>query len=767
MRKALFAIVAGLVLAAGPAATQPFGIETRAENTTLLIESLPAGPPSANSMQLVRVFSEVSGEPDFEAPNLIIESPDNSGRLFVVEQRGRIRSFLKSDPAGTYTTYLDIVAQVQSPFEGGGGSEEGLLGLAFDPDFATTGQFYVYYTRRTDPRASRISRFTASPPSAATVNAGTEQILMTVDQPFSNHNGGMLLFGPADGMLYIQLGDGGSGGDPGNRAQTMSEALGKILRIDVNGAPDAGLQYRIPTDNPFYNTVGARKEIWALGMRNPWRGCFDPLSGTYFAGDVGQELWEEVDVVERGRNYGWRIREGAHCFNPSTGCQTIGLTDPIAEYSSANGSGNTAITAGWVYAGTVVPELYGQFLYADYNSGRVWALRYNPDTRAVVSGPTQIAQHALGNGLAGSGTDKSGEAYFLDAAHGYAYVVRPQTPNPGGPNPVPERLSDMPALLAAGLGQDQTDAGIIPYEPSAKLWSDGAHKERFLAFPHLDQATYADYGGWGYGEDMVLIKNFLLPLDDRDPDNTLKRIETRILTKQNGAWFGFSYEWNEDETDAQLLVSSKKRPFARIDEDGAPYAYEWFYPARNNCMQCHTAAAGFTLGVTTGQLNYDLEYPESGTTDNQLRTLNHIGILAAPGLPDAPENLPRIPDYSDTTESLRDRARAYLAANCSDCHQPFGGGPAGIDMRWQIADEAMGLIGEYPGRGDLGIDDGLLVAPGDPDRSVLLARMKSLDPASRMPPLATSKVDEEGVQLIADWIATLESAEAGEWMAFY
>src|SRR5262249_53193836 len=156
--------------------------------------------------------------------------------------------------------------------------------------------------------------------------------------------------------------------------------------IDVNGTPDPGLNYRIPPDNPFYSTVGARKEIWALGMRNPWRGCIDPLSGAYLVGDVGQELWEEVDVIERGRNYGWRIREGAHCFNPSTGCTTIGLTDPIAEYSSGSGSGNTAITAGWVYAGTDVPELYGQFLYADYNSGRVWALRYNPDTRTVVSG---------------------------------------------------------------------------------------------------------------------------------------------------------------------------------------------------------------------------------------------------------------------------------------------------------------------------------------------------------------------------------------------
>ncbi len=769
MKKRLLRFTAGaLSLAASMSHAQPFGIDTRAENTTLLIDSLPADGAGTNSMQLTQVFDNLS----LVAPVYLTESPDDSGRLFVIQQCGQIISFEKSDPAGTKTTYLDASSLLQSPCSSGGrgvGSEEGLLGLAFDPDFATTGELYIYYSHKrtstADQRRSHISRFTASPPNAATVSVGTEELLLSVDQDFSNHNGGMIHFGP-DGMLYIQLGDGGLGGDPNDRAQNTTNLLGNILRIDVNGTPDQGLAYRIPPDNPFFNggPAGAStlKEIYAYGFRNPWRGHFDPLTDIFYVADVGQDAWEEVDVVVSGGNYGWDHREGAHCFEPSQGCQTEGLIDPIAEYSQTFGDSITGLA---VYTGTEVPELYGNYLYADYGSGRVWRLLYDPDSQTVVDGPVQIAQYQNGKGIAGYGTDKTGEVFVLDTDGGEIYVLRPNSPNPGGDNPVPLRLSEVPALLAAGLGQDQTDNGVIPYEPSSKLWSDGTHKERYIALPHFDQATYMESGGWGFDEDAVVIKNFLLPLDERDPLNTLKRIETRILTKQDDSWYGFSYEWNEDETDAVLLTSSKTRPFSIIEEDGSPLEYEWSYPSRSQCLQCHTAAANRTLGITTGQLNFDFEYPESGVTDNQLRTLNHISILKSPGLPDSPENLPRIPDHGDESELLRERARAYLASNCSMCHQPGGGAPGGLDMRWETSDGNMNLIG-VSAFSDLGVPGLQRIDPGDPANSAVILRMSTHDASVRMPPIGTSRVDEEAVQLISDWITDLQQTGVGDWMAF-
>lgn len=315
-------------------------------------------------------------------PNLTFSNPlyldhagDGSDRIFVVEQAGRIKVFPNNSSVTTTKTFLDITDRVTS------GGETGLLGLAFHPNYETNGYFYVNYTAPS-PLRTVISRFqvTSNPDSA---DKNSEQILLTFNQPYSNHNGGCISFGP-DGYLYIATGDGGSGGDPQNNAQNITNLLGKILRIDVDN-PQPPLNYGIPPTNPFVDSTNTsvRKEIYAYGLRNPWRMSFDPATGWLWAADVGQNQWEEIDIISNGGNYGWRCYEGTHPYN-TTGCNGTYI-NPIWEYSHSLG---ISVTGGYVYRGQNVPELYGKYIYGDYGSRRVWALEYdgiNPPTNTQIT----------------------------------------------------------------------------------------------------------------------------------------------------------------------------------------------------------------------------------------------------------------------------------------------------------------------------------------------------------------------------------------------
>lgn len=290
-------------------------------------------------------------------------------RTFIVEQAGRIK--LVVDGKVQSTPYLDISSRVRS------GGECGLLSVAFSPKFDENGLFYVNYTRQQGKLQTIISEFKTDP-TATTASADAERVILTIDQPFANHNGGHILFGP-DGMLYIGMGDGGAANDPHNASQNPSNLLGKILRIDVTPRE----KYGIPRDNPFLDDPRFAKEVWALGMRNPWRMCFDPQSGLMITGDVGQNVWEEVQTVKAGTNGGWRPREGMHP-NPDLKREDpiTPDTDPIVEYEHRNypRSGtnqpvvDNCIIGGFVYRGTQYPSLSGWYLYADYNSGRIWGL---------------------------------------------------------------------------------------------------------------------------------------------------------------------------------------------------------------------------------------------------------------------------------------------------------------------------------------------------------------------------------------------------------
>ena len=343
---------------------------------------LPTATPLATG-----TIPQISTEPAF--PNLhfttfgdgtvlLTYPPDGTNRIVVVEQEGLVKIFENNPSVSQVSTFLDIQPQVAQ-----NGNEEGLLGLAFHPNYATNGYFYVYYSS-SNPRRSTISRFTASSGDPNSADPSSELIILEIPQPNSNHNGGMIEFG-SDGYLYIGLGDGGSSGDPYRNGQDTSTLLGSILRIDVDN-PSNNLNYGIPPGNPFANSPGdERAEIFAYGFRNPWRFSFDRETGELWVGDVGQNKWEEVDVVVKGGNYGWNTTEGSHCFSPASGCDSTGTIMPVAEH--VNGAGNCSVTGGYVYRGPTIPKLAGVYIYSDFCSGTLWGIRTNDrDSGAQVIG---------------------------------------------------------------------------------------------------------------------------------------------------------------------------------------------------------------------------------------------------------------------------------------------------------------------------------------------------------------------------------------------
>ncbi|WP_339750591.1 PQQ-dependent sugar dehydrogenase [Algoriphagus aquimarinus] len=319
---------------------------------------------SPNSPSRKFTVEEAFPKLSFTRPVDFQHAADNSNRVFVVEQRGVISVLQNETGASTKTDFLAIESKVDDS-----GNEEGLLGLAFHPDYKSNGFFYVNYTAA-NPDRTVISRFSVSSSNPNQADAASELVLLEYGQPYGNHNGGQISFGP-DGYLYIAVGDGGNGGDPKGNGQNRSTLLGSILRIDVN-QKNGSINYSIPDDNPFANNNnGYREEIYAYGLRNPWRFSFDSANGQLWVGDVGQNKYEEIDIVKKGGNYGWNTMEGFHCYN-SPDCDKNGLELPVWEYDRSQG--DISITGGFVYHGTAHQELEGLYIYADYVSGRIWSL---------------------------------------------------------------------------------------------------------------------------------------------------------------------------------------------------------------------------------------------------------------------------------------------------------------------------------------------------------------------------------------------------------
>lgn len=407
----------------------------------VFISNNVAAPVEPSNEQLDLELELAFPNLSFQQPLGLVHANDGTNRLFVVEKRGVIYVFENSLTTQSAEIFLDISARVRDD-----GYEEGLLGLAFHPDYESNGYFYVDYTA-SNPRRTVVSRFSVSPGDENSADSTSEQVILEVEQPYSNHNGGQLAFGP-DGLLYIALGDGGDAGDPHEHGQNKSTLLGSILRISVDETSD-GKNYAIPEDNPFAgsSTEGA-DEIFAYGFRNPWRFSWDYDTESLWAGDVGQSSVEEIDIVENGKNYGWNIKEGDSCYSPPSGCSDEGLTDPVWTYGHDVG---VSITGGFVYRGNRVPELSGKYIYGDFGTGKIWSLEYN-DTSS--SNNTELADTTFS--ISSFGVDADKNLYIVDFG-GQIYQFTSTTTTTTEPTTTPTTTLPFPSelqiyVITAGLG---------------------------------------------------------------------------------------------------------------------------------------------------------------------------------------------------------------------------------------------------------------------------------------------------------------------------
>ena len=391
--RALIAVAVASALAAAPVASSTPAVAVLPVSGQVVTTAGSDGVVTTAAAFTLTLTPFKSG---FANPVFMTSAHDGTGRLFVVEKGGRIK-VIRRDGTVLPTPLIDLSARVSK------GSEQGLLGLAFHPNFRTNGKFYVDFTNLAG--ATVINEYRLSPPGSNRVTLPGRRVL-TIAQPYANHNGGDIAFGP-DGFLYVGMGDGGSAGDPGNRAQSLNTLLGKILRINVNGHTRTR-GYLIPSSNPYVGRLG-RDEIWSYGLRNPWRFSIDPATGALWIGDVGQNRYEEVDrslrgiyrVGGRARNYGWRVLEGRHCFIPATGCSRVGKTMPQIEYAHDNpntNDDNCSVTGGYVYRGNAYPLLRGQYVYGDFCSGRIWTISAgaSPLVRPTLRLDTALAISSFG-----------------------------------------------------------------------------------------------------------------------------------------------------------------------------------------------------------------------------------------------------------------------------------------------------------------------------------------------------------------------------------
>jgi len=718
MRRSVAAL---LVLAAacggeGPGAPPPggqaFGLTQRTVVTGL---NFPTEAPQPGTVTTIQAFPNLT----FSNPLFLTHAGDGTNRLFVVEQAGRIRVFANQSSTNTVKTFLDITARVRD------GGERGLLGLAFHPDYETNGFLYVYYSTAggSGDHRSIVARYSVSAGDPDAADATSETVLLAFDEPYSNHNGGMIAFGP-DGKLYIATGDGGSGGDPQNNAQNRTNLLGKILRLNADGS--------VPADNPFVGEGGGvRGEIWAYGLRNPWRFSFDRDTGDLWCCDVGQNSIEEVDRIVKGGNYGWRLFEGNASYNNPGGTTPPDYVPPLATYDHSFGQ---SITGGYVYRGTGAPSLRGTYLYGDYASGRIWGLVH--DGQQVISNVELLDTSIT---IPSFGEDEAGEVYIC-SFNGRIY--RFEETGAGG-TPFPAKLSDTGLFRNMSLLLPRD--GLIEYDVNAPLWSDGARKRRWIALPGTARIGYHATEAWSFPRGTVLVKHFEI----ETAPGTVRRLETRVLIRGEDDWQGYTYRWNTAQNDADLLPGADSTTFTVQDASapGGQRVQTWYFPSPSDCMQCHTTAAGRVLGVRTRLLNRDFAYPDA--TDNQLRSWNHIALFTT-DIGDHAQ-YEALADPADATASLDARARSYLDVNCAMCHRPTGPTPVDMDLRFGVAEGSMRLFGVASTNPANGLPGTLRAAAGTHTASDFWDRMGRMDEYA-MPPLGRNLPDESARTLLADWI---------------
>jgi uncharacterized repeat protein (TIGR03806 family) len=679
-------------------------------------------------------------------PKLKLEFPvvlvpaQGTNRLFAGELKGRIFSFPNDPDCAKGDLALDL-GKLHSELSA-------LYGLIFHPEYNKTRYVYVCYVLRNDlPDGSVVSRFTVSRTDPPVIDPKSEKVILTFWS--GGHNGGCLAFGK-DGFLYISTGDGAGPSPPDTKmtGQDCSDLLSSILRIDVDHA-EPGKPYSIPADNPFVKLEGVRPEIWAFGFRNPWKMSIDRSTGDLWVGDVGWELWELIDKVERGGNYGWSVVEGPQPVHVEgkRGPAPILPTTKVHPHSEA-----ASITGGYVYRGTALPELAGAYIYGDYQTGIIWALRSQV---GAVTWQKELARTPLH--LAAFGETNDGELLLVD--HDRTHQIYRLTPNAdtAATQNFPRRLSE--TGLFASVREERPAAGVLPYEVNSKLWSDGVTALRFLAIPGTGKIGLDGQGTWQFPEGSVLARTVSRELDPGKPASR-RRLETQVLHLETGAWRPYSYLWNDSQDDAVLVGPlGASRPID-IGKGTVNADRNYRVHARSECVLCHnpwvekkTTAFGTQsaspLGVSTAQMNRPSARSE--VKANQLTVLYDEGLLS--WTPD-PANLPSLVDPYDESADLDRRARSYLQTNCSHCHQFNAGGTANIALGFEVTLPETKTVGIRPIQGTFGISGAMIVAPGDPSGSVLYYRMSKLG-GGRMPRAGSNQVDERATRMIHDWIARM------------
>lgn len=734
-------------LEAGDAAgSKPVRKATGIEKRTLFTGSKVHGTPDPPDPYAVEVaFPKLQ----FDEPLAMTIVP-GTNRLVVAERKGKIFTFVNDPKVETKDLLVDVGRTV--------------YGVAIHPKFADNGYFFlttVLDAMNPSDKGTRISRFVAKGAVPAADAKGEEVLL---EWPSGGHNGGCLRFGP-DGMLYVATGDGSGIADQLQTGQDLSDLLGSMLRIDVD-RHDQGMKYAVPKDNPFVGMKGARPEIWSYGHRQVWKFSFDG-KGQLWAAEVGQDLWEMIYLIQKGGNYGWSVQEGLHPFRPERPKGPSPILKPVIEHAHSD---FRSITGGWVSTTDRLPELKGAYIYGDYDTGRIWALRY--ENGKVVSN-RELADTTLR--VVEFGQDEKGDVLAVDFMSGriYRLVKAP---------PAEKNLAEFPRKLSeTGLFESTKDhkvaAGLIPYSVNAPLYSDNALKDRFIALPgdakiEFDVVVYPSPApgstpGWRFPDESVIVKTFSLELEAGNPKSA-RRLETRILHQKlmpgsdevgEQYWRGYTYVWNDEQTDAVLLeAKGADREFTIQDKSapGGSRKQTWHFPSRAECTLCHTMAAKYTLGLNTMQINRDHDY--GGVVANQLATFEHLGLFDKK-LPDAPEKLPKIADYHDASIDTNRRARSYLFANCSHCHRKWGGGNAEFILLPSLPLSETGTLDVRAAHGQFDLKEPRLIVAGEPDRSIIAHRMQKTG-LGRMPHVASSVVDEPAVKLIREWIRDLPKSGA-------
>lgn len=618
-----------------------------------------------------------------------------------------------------------------------------VYGMAFHPDYAKNGQIFITYTVGNNlPDGSRLSRFKVTQQKPLQIDTQSEEILLTWLS--GGHNGAAITFG-ADGYLYLSTGDAEvpAPPDPRMTGQDISDLLSSVLRVDVDHK-DEGKMYAVPKDNPFVNTANARPEIWAYGFRNPWKMSFDRKTGNLWCGDVGWELWENIFLITRGGNYGWSCTEGNNKLFPERQGPTP-ISPPVVTHSHTEAA---SITGGFVYNGERLPELKGAYVYADYETGKIWALWHDgkQTTRheEIADTPHKIVTFGQG---------EDGDLCFIH--YGNPSTVHRLVPNPnaGKSTSFPRKLSE--TGLFTDVAKQTPAAGVVPFDVRAPMWADGAKASRFVGMiteegvsTTITQRKNPDRieSKVTWPKDAVLAKTIRMEME-RGKAASEKNIETQVLHFDGEAWAAYSYRWNEAGTDAELVGPNgdeRKLELVGAHLPGGKHQHTYRFHSRGECMRCHNSWSGFTLAFQPQQI-----------AQTSAETLTSLGLIDADY---SRRSEARLSNPHDESLPSAARARSWLHANCAHCHRQHGGGSVPLMVNAEMALEDMRAVGEKATRGDYGMKDAQVIMPGSPWKSVLLHRIATSG-AGHMPMIGAQDVDEHAIGFMAEWILSLNKPQ--------